>query len=128
MTNMSTGDGSGAERSSHERSVGLSVAEIAAVLQAQLGQALLGVIVGKNARTLARWTHATVRPPHASEQLLRDTFQVFEILSFVHSPEVARAWLMGMHPELDDAPPAEALSNGRSREVMALARSYIAAS
>jgi len=35
---------------------------------------------------------------------------------------------MGMHPELDDASPAEALSNGRSREVMALARSYIAAS
>jgi len=62
-----------------------------------------------------------------SDKLLRDTFQVFEILSFVHSPEVARAWLMGMHPELDDASPAEALSNGRSREVMALARSYIAA-
>ncbi|TFC84460.1 hypothetical protein E3T23_00020 [Cryobacterium cheniae] len=107
--------------------MGLSIAEIAAVLQAHLGQALLGVIVGKNARTLARWTHATVRPPHASEQLLRDTFQVFEILSFVHLPEVARAWLMGMHPELDDVSPAEALSNGRSREVMALARSYMAA-
>ncbi|TFB56383.1 hypothetical protein [Cryobacterium tagatosivorans] len=129
MTNISTGDGSrsGADRAAHERSVGLSVAEIAAVLQAQLGQALLGVIVGKNARTLARWAHATVRPPHASEKLLRDTFQVFEILSSIDSPEVARAWLMGMNPELDDASPAEALADGRSREVMAAARSYIAA-
>ncbi|TFD75594.1 hypothetical protein E3T54_11740 [Cryobacterium sp. Sr8] len=129
MTNISTGDGSrsGADRAAHERSVGLSVAEIAAVLQAQLGQVLLGVIVGKNARTLARWAHATVRPPHASEKLLRDTFQVFEILSSVDSPEVARAWLMGMNPELDDASPAEALADGRSREVMAAARSYIAA-
>jgi hypothetical protein len=74
-----------------------------------LGQALLGVIVGKNARTLARWTHATARPPHASEKLLRDTFQVFEILISVHSPNVARAWFMGMNPELGDASPAEAL-------------------
>ena len=127
MINTPTGDGSrsGADRAAHERSVGLSVAEIAAVLQAQLGQALLSVIVGKNARTLARWTNATVRPPHASEKLLRDTFQVLEILSFVHSPDVARAWFMGMNPELGDASPAEALSEGRSREVMAAARSYV---
>lgn len=56
MINTSTGDGSrsGADRAAHERSVGLGVAEIAAELQAQLGQVLLGVIVGKNARTLAR--------------------------------------------------------------------------
>lgn len=129
MTNTSTGDSSrsGADRAAHERSVGLGSAEIAALLQAQLGQALLGVIVGKNARTLARWANATVRPPHASEKLLRDTFQVFEILSSVDSPEVARAWIMGMNPELDDASPAEALAEGRSREVMAAARSYIAA-
>ena len=79
ITNMSNGAGSrsAADRTAHERSVGLSIAEIAAVLQAQLGQVLLGVIVSKNARTLARWTQATVRPPHASEQLLRDTFHVF---------------------------------------------------
>ena len=126
---MSAGDGSrsGADRAAHKRSVGLSVAEIAAVLQAQLGQVLLGVISGKNARTLARWTHATVRPPRASEKLLRDTFQVLEILCSVCSPDVARAWFMGMNPDLGDASPVEALSEGRSREVMAAARSYVAA-
>ncbi|RJT91551.1 hypothetical protein D6T64_01585 [Cryobacterium melibiosiphilum] len=107
--------------------MGLSVAEIAAMLQAQLGQVLLGVIVGKNARTLARWAHAKVRPPQASEKLLRDTFQVLEILCSVHSSDVARAWFMGMNPELGDASPAEALSEGRSRQVMAAARSYMAA-
>ena len=129
MINSSTGDGSrsGADHAAHERSVGLSVAEIAAELQAQLGQALLGVIVGKNARTLARWAHATVRPPQASEKLLRDTFQVLEILCLVHSADVVRAWFMGMNPDLGDASPAEALSEGRSREVMAAARSYVAA-
>lgn len=34
---------------------------------------------------------------------------------------------MGMNPELVDASPAEALSEGRSREVVAAARSYVAA-
>ena len=129
MINTSTGDGprSGADRAAHERSVGLSVAEIAAMLQAQLGQVLLGVIVGKNARTLARWAHATVRPPQASEKLLRDTFQVLEILCSVHLADVARAWFMGMNPEPGDAAPAEPLSEGRSRQVVAAARSSVAA-
>ncbi|TFC80784.1 hypothetical protein E3T23_08295 [Cryobacterium cheniae] len=129
MLNTSTGDGSrsGSDRAAHERSVGLSIAEIAAELQVQLGQAQLGAIVGRNARTLARWAHATVRPPHASEKFLRDTFQVLEILCSVHSTDVARAWFMGMNPELGDASPAEALSEGRSREVLAAARSYVAA-
>jgi len=128
MITLSTVDGSrsGSDRAAHERSVGLSIAEIAAVLQAQLGQELLGGIVGKNARTLARWAHATVRPPHASEKLLRDTFQVFAIVCSVHPPDVARAWFMGLNPELGDVSPAEALSEGRAREVMAAARSYLA--
>ena len=51
----------------------------------------------------------------------------FEVLVSVHPPDVARAWFMGMNLELGDASPAEALSDGRSREVMAAARSFIAA-
>ena len=31
--------------------------------------ALLGLIVGKGARTLARWASGMVRPPYASEQV-----------------------------------------------------------
>jgi hypothetical protein len=107
--------------------VGLPVADVAAALQEHLGQALLGVIVDKNVRTLARWANATVRPPHASEKLLRDTLQVFELLTSVDSPDVARAWFMGMNPQLDDASPVEALSDGRSRDVMVAARAYISA-
>lgn len=103
------------------------VADVAATLQGTFGQALLGVILGKDVRTVARWANATVRPPHASENLLRDTFQVFELLMSVDSPEVARAWFMGMNPQLEDASPAEALSEGRSKEVMAAARAYISA-
>jgi hypothetical protein len=109
----------------HARSVGLDVAAIASALQGAFGQALLGVIVGKDARTIARWASGMVRPPYASEHVLRDTFQVLELLISVESPEVARAWFMGMNPQLDDASPAEALSDGRSKDVMAAARAYV---
>ena len=112
-------------RDAHAHAVELGISDIAAALQTQLGQALLGVIVNKTERTLTRWTKAAVRPPHASEQLLRDTFQVFELLTSAESADVARAWFMGMNPQLDDESPAEALSTGRARDVMAAARAFI---
>ena len=112
-------------RDAHAHAVELGISDIAAALQAQLGQALLGVIVNKTERTLTRWAKAAVRPPHASEQLLRDTFQVFELLASAESADVARAWFMGMNPQLDDESPAEALSTGRARDVVAAARAFI---
>ena len=112
-------------RDAHAHAVELGISDIAAALQTQLGQALLGVIVNKTERTLTRWAKAAVRPPHASEQLLRDTFQVFELLTSAESADVARAWFMGMNPQLDDESPAEALSTGRARDVMAAARAFI---
>ena len=112
-------------RDAHAHAVELGISDIAAALQTQLGQALLGVIVNKTERTLTRWAKAAVRPPHASEQLLRDTFQVFELLTSAESADVARAWFMGMNPQLDDESPAEALSTGRARDVVAAARAFI---
>ena len=52
---------------------------------------------------------------------------MLEILCSVHSADVARAWFISMNPEPGDASPAEALSEGRSRQVMAAAQSYVAA-
>ena len=112
-------------RDAHAHAVELGISDIAAALQTQLGQALLGVIVNKTERTLTRWAKAAVRPPHASEQLLRDTFQVFELLTSAESADVARAWFMAMNPQLDDESPAEALSTGRARDVMVAARAFI---
>ena len=112
-------------RDAHAHAVELGISDIAAALQTQLGQALLGVIVNKTERTLTRWAKAAVRPPHASEQLLRDTFQIVELLTSAESADVARAWFMGMNPQLDDESPAEALSTGRARDVIAAARAFI---
>ncbi|SFN43483.1 hypothetical protein [Mycetocola miduiensis] len=109
----------------HARSVELSVTDVAAALQEQLGQALLSVIVGRDTRTVARWVSGDVQPPQASEQRLRDTLQIMTLLTTTDAAPVARAWFMGMNPRLNDETPAEVLAEGRAREVLAAARAFI---
>lgn len=109
----------------HVRSVELPISDVVAALQSQLGQALLRVIADRDTRTLTRWVNGTARPPQAAERLLRDTFQVVELLTSAESSEVTRAWFMGMNPQLEDESPAETLAAGRSRDVMAAARAFL---
>lgn len=109
----------------HRHAVSSDIGAIAATLQKHLGQFLLSVIVGKEPRTLARWVAGTSKPPAASEQLLRDVSQVFDLITTVDTSTVARAWFMGMNPHLDDVSPAESLSEGQTRQVMAAARAYV---
>jgi hypothetical protein len=109
----------------HARSVELGIADVAAGLQEQLGQALLSVITERNTRTVARWVSGKGQPPQASEQRLRDAFQIMELLTTVDSAAVARAWFMGMNQQLNDETPAEVLADGRAREVLAAARAFV---
>lgn len=114
-----------ARHRAHRDSVAGDISTITAELQGVLGQALLAVIVDKDVRTIARWVAgATARPSTRDEQRLRDTLQVQRLLLSVESPTVVRAWFMGMNPQLDDESPAEALANGRAREVMSAARAF----
>lgn len=109
----------------HARSIELPIRDVTASLQEQLGQALLSIIVERDTRTVARWVNGKVRPPHAAEQRLRDTLQVMNVLTTEDSAPVARAWFMGMNPQLDDESPAEVLAEGRAREVLAAARAFV---
>ncbi|WP_022886133.1 hypothetical protein [Glaciibacter superstes] len=111
----------------HLSAIKLDVRDITAALQADLGQALLSVIVGKEPRTVSRWLTGT-KPPQATEQLLRNAYQVLQVIESVDAAPTARAWFMGMNPDLDDNSPAEALSEGQMRSVMAAARNYVIAS
>lgn len=109
----------------HGLSIQLGISEIAEALQEGLGQASLAEIVGKNPRTLARWVNGTVTPPRPSEKLLRDVFQVFEMIAEIGGESTARAWFAGMNPALDQMTPVEAMSLGSGREVMTAARGFI---
>ncbi len=113
----------------HRRALTDDVTALTKNLQTHLGQALLAVIVDAQPRTIARWIAGDSSPSVATEQLLRDVSQIFDVITTVDTPRVARAWFMGMNPQLDDNSPAEALAErnpGATREVMAAARAYAA--
>lgn len=110
----------------HARSVRSGIEEVVRAVQDVLGQALVAVIVDKDVRTVGRWLSTTgSRPTSQDDARLRDTLQVIDLLVSREAPSVARAWFMGMNPRLEDESPAEALAEGRTREVMAAARAFI---
>jgi len=115
-----------ARRASHRTAMQSEISLVAATLQKVLGQSLVAVIAGKDVRTVARWTDASpAKPSTRDNQRLRDALQVQQLLLTADAPEVVRAWFMGMNPQLNDETPAEALAEGRAREVMAAARAFV---
>ena len=120
----------GRRASAHRQAVESDVPALARMLQKYLGQELLSVVVASSPRTIARWVSGDTRPSGSSERLLRDVAQIFDVITTVDTPQVARAWFMGMNPQLEDRAPAELLASdpGAARLVMAAARAYVAGS
>jgi hypothetical protein len=112
-------------RDVHRTAVRASVAVIVSRLQDILGRDVVAIIVGKQPRQVARWASGNASPTARDQQLLRDTFQVVELLSEVEGPEVTRMWFIGMNPQLDDQAPAEAIAAGNVRDAMAAARAFV---
>jgi hypothetical protein len=112
--------------SAHTQSLGLSPEDIVRRLAAVFGRNLLALIVGKSVRTVDRWVaNDNLQLDPADERTVRDTFQVYSLLKSVEGDHTIRAWFMGMNPQLEEAAPAEALADGRSREVMAAAKAFV---
>jgi hypothetical protein len=108
----------------HARATDTQLTDVVQLLVGTLGKPLLAVIVGRDAKTIGRWA-AGANIPTPEERVLRNTLQIVELLTTVDSESVARAWFMGMNPQLDDDSPAEAIAEGRARDVLAAARAYI---
>jgi hypothetical protein len=110
----------------HARSVQLGIADVAGFLREMLGPRLTALIAGtKDPSAVAHWAAGDRTPRPDPERRLRAAFQVFHLVQSVESPHVARAWFIGMNPQLDDLSPAEALAEDRLREVMAAARAFV---
>lgn len=112
----------------HRKTVESSVSDIAAFLQDAMGQKLVALMVGvEDPKTIGRWA-AEKRLPQdpAAEEKLRAAYQVFRLLATEESPHTVRAWFVGLNPQLDDESPATAISEGRIRDVMVAAKSFLA--
>lgn len=112
----------------HRRAVSDPLTTVASVLQEVLSRRITAFIVGvKDAKTVSRWASGEVteiRDPEV-EQRLRAAYAITQMLLDVCSPSTAKSWYLGMNPELDDLSPAEAIQEGKAREVMAAARVFV---
>jgi len=109
----------------HVRAVESAITPAVKSLVEMLGKALVAVVVNRDVKTISRWVSGHGPSGIDEQRRIRDALQIVELLLTGDSPSTVRAWFMGMNPQLDDENPAEVLSEGRAREVMAAARAYV---
>jgi len=110
----------------HKTSVEYTVADVVQVLQEHLGQRLTAHVAGvKDVKAVKAWVSGTRSPHEGAELRLRATLQIFLLLQSEENAHTARAWLIGMNPQLGDETPADAIREGNVRDVLAAAKAYI---
>lgn len=110
----------------HQRAVSVDIAGIARYLQETLGQKLVAYTTGlADPKGVGHWARGAQAPRPGAEAKLRAAYQVFHLLLAEDSAHVVRAWFIGMNPQLDDDSPAEAIREGRLKEVLAAARAFV---
>ena len=110
-----------------KRSVSVDIAGVAGFLQETLGQRLTAELAGvDDPKTVGHWAKGDQAPRAESEKRLRSAFQIFHFLQAEESPHTVRAWFVGLNPQLEDESPAEAIRDGRFKDVMVAARAYVA--
>lgn len=97
-----------------------------------IGPSLLGELCGlPGAAPLRRWL---VQPPDIeTEAKLRIGYGAFQILRKAEGVDIARAWMVGMNPHLEnhsqcrhpDGTPITEIGLGYGDEVLAAARAYV---
>lgn len=112
----------------HRRAVTATPMEIARWMQDVFGRNLTALVSGvDNPATVTRWTQGT-KPHPANLVRLRTAYQIASLIVLIDDRETARAWFMGMNPELDHRSPALVLADEpeRAREVMGAAHYFLA--
>ncbi len=114
---------------SHRAAVASSIADVAAFLQDALGQKLVAFMVEiEDPKTVGRWASGKRLPKDLDvERRLRDAHQIFRLLLTEESSGTARAWFVGLNPQLGDESPATAIREGRTRDVLVAARAFVEA-
>lgn len=110
----------------HQRAVTVDIAGVARYLQETLGQKLVAYMTGlADPKGVGHWARGEQAPRSGTEAKLRAVYQVFHLLLAEDSAHVVRAWFIGMNPQLGDDSPAEAIREGRLKEVLAAARAFV---
>jgi hypothetical protein len=104
----------------HRDIVRLDVHELARRLVMHLGPTLVATLAGVKSRQMPhRWAQpdGPMPSPDAHSRLMAAQ-RVWDIVSSAEGDDVARAWLIGANPRLDEQAPVLALRDGKIKEVM----------
>ncbi|MEW2293282.1 XRE family transcriptional regulator [Streptomyces sp. NPDC006743] len=114
------------EATAHAGTVQASTAAIARFLQDNFGQRLTAFIAGiEDPKQVGKWCSGQNSPRIDSELRLRAAYQVFQMITLAENCHTARAWMIGMNPQLEDDSPVQAIAEDRHKDAMAAARSYL---
>ncbi|WP_298863401.1 hypothetical protein [uncultured Microbacterium sp.] len=113
--------------SAHDRSVTSDLRDALHALVDALGASVTAAIIGKDPNTLTRWQAPAAWISVDDERRLRNAFHIFTLVVQADDEDVARAWFLGMNPQLDDDSPVERLAADDARAVLAAARSFVSA-
>jgi hypothetical protein len=109
-------------------SIALPISTVISSLSTNLGTALVSHLAGTNPVTVDKWIAGASAPRQEMALRLRAGYRVFALIEEADGTDSARAWFIGMNPMLDDEPPATAIRDGRQRDVLTAARSFVATS
>lgn len=95
----------------HEESISTPITSVLDQLKSSLGEKLMEFVLGEDLGQ--------------NEERARGVFEVLLLLTAHDDDAVARAWLIGMNPMLDEMAPAELLARGEVETVRIAARSFL---
>ncbi|TQJ37775.1 XRE family transcriptional regulator (plasmid) [Streptomyces sp. NBC_00080] len=102
-----------------------ALGDIAKFFQEQYSQRVTAILAGvDDPKQVGRWIRGEHQPRYDSELRLRTAYQVFRIITRAENAHIARAWMIGLNPQLDDESPINAIAHERYKEVLAAARTY----
>jgi Protein of unknown function (DUF2384) len=110
----------------YKHSLHATIPEMAATLQALVGQRLVAFVTGSRSnKTVARWASGDNHPQLQVEAKLRDLYRTVLILQATEPPDTIRAWMTSANPYLGDEVPAEVLREGNAVRVFHAAQAFI---
>jgi len=114
-----------APHEAHRQTVEADIHSVAATLRGLLGNKLTAYLAGSDDdKQPARWANGT-KPNEDAEKRLRAAYQVINMIQHDDSSYVARAWMIGMNPQLEHEAPADVLREGRLRDVILAAQAFV---
>ena len=112
----------------HREASTASIQDAARLLQEVLTRRLTAYVAGvRDAKTVTRWATGEVTEIRdvETERRLRTAYEITQLLLAAEAPQTVRAWFIGLNPQLDDTSPAEAINEGRLKDALLAARSFL---